>query len=283
MKEHETVISNVTGDKPVTNKRINIDDLIENDWNPNVMPQDLYAKLRRSITKLWKKTKVLPVPVTVRPHPTLPGKYQVIDGKHRRKVFIDNRDAGKKGYDKIPCVIIDVDTKTAMLLTQSLNRLRGEDDPDKQAELFHRLNSEQEMSPEEIAEYLPESEEEIAGTLQNYDLEVEHLTFDDDTNGEDKQSKPKSNDDHLEIKCFASRGATEVIEAEVSRLATILGGKNARGRAFEMMAVLSSQTPLESIQNLIPTTDEDQPKKARKKASVKKRLEAKAQEKGKAA
>ncbi len=45
------------------------------------------------------------------------------------------------------------------------------------------------------------------------------------------------------MKFNVSRSQAEIIEQELSRICSVLEGKNLRGRALEFMAVQSAQTP----------------------------------------
>jgi ParB/RepB/Spo0J family partition protein len=59
--------------------------LIEpNHWNPNVMKEVDFEKLRREIA-FTKSNQGYPI--IVRKHPSLDGMYEIVDGEHRRKAM----------------------------------------------------------------------------------------------------------------------------------------------------------------------------------------------------
>lgn len=58
--------------------RVNIDDVIPNTWNPKLKNHDKVEYIKDSI-----KLNGFKQPVQVREHPTLEGKYEIIDGEQR--------------------------------------------------------------------------------------------------------------------------------------------------------------------------------------------------------
>ena len=89
-----------------------------------------------------------------------------------------------------PCVVVELNDSEAQLLAQALNRIEGEDNPGKKAELMSNiLNA---MSEADILSILPETAESlrslstlgqnnIAGYLENWDKErlkrLKHMPF----------------------------------------------------------------------------------------------------------
>src|SRR5213594_4096924 len=125
----ETTVSQET--KPPTRlgpRMVLLDDLLPHPLNSNVMPPDLQAKLRAHI----KRTGRYPF-LVVRPHPEVPGKYQVLDGHHRVAVLRD------LGHTEARCDVWQVDDREAKLLLATLNRLQGQDAPARRAQLLHEL------------------------------------------------------------------------------------------------------------------------------------------------
>jgi len=105
-----------------------LDNLLPHPLNSNVMSPDLQAKLRAHI----KWTGRYPF-LVVRPPPDEPGKYQVLDGHHRVAVLRD------LGHTEARCDVWQVDDREAKLLLATLNRLQGQDQPLRRAELVHEL------------------------------------------------------------------------------------------------------------------------------------------------
>jgi ParB-like chromosome segregation protein Spo0J len=129
-------------------RMISLDDLVAHPLNSNVMPPDLQAKLRAHI----KRTGRYPF-LVVRQHPDEPGKYQVLDGHHRVAILRD------LGHVEARCDVWQVDDREARLLLATLNRLQGQDQPRKRAELIHEMLGE--MSLDDLAGLLPETDRQI--------------------------------------------------------------------------------------------------------------------------
>jgi ParB-like chromosome segregation protein Spo0J len=127
---------------------IPLDDLVAHPLNSNVMSEDLQAKLRAHI----KRTGRYPF-LVVRQHPDEPGKYQVLDGHHRVAILRD------LGHTEARCDVWEVNDREARLLLATLNRLSGQDQPRKRAELIHELLGE--MSLDDLAGLLPENDRQI--------------------------------------------------------------------------------------------------------------------------
>jgi ParB-like chromosome segregation protein Spo0J len=129
-------------------RMIPLAELLPHPLNSNVMPPDLQAKLRAHI----KRTRSYPY-LVVRPHPSEPGKYQVLDGHHRVAVLRD------LGHTEARCDVWETSDREAKLLLATLNRLQGQDQPRKRAELIHELLGE--MSLDDLGGLLPETDKQI--------------------------------------------------------------------------------------------------------------------------
>jgi len=129
-------------------RMIALGDLLPHPLNSNVMSEDLQAKLRAHI----KRTGRYPF-LVVRPHPEEAGKYQVLDGHHRVAILRD------LGHTEARCDVWEVNDREARLLLATLNRLQGQDQPRKRAELIHELLGE--MSLDDLAGLLPETDKQL--------------------------------------------------------------------------------------------------------------------------
>jgi ParB-like chromosome segregation protein Spo0J len=109
-------------DKHLGVKMIPLDDLVPHPLNSNVMNEEMQEKLRVHI----KRTEQYPF-LVVRPHPELPGKYQVLDGHHRIAVLRE------LGHTEGRCDIWKADDREAKILLATLNRLEGQDQPIRRA------------------------------------------------------------------------------------------------------------------------------------------------------
>jgi ParB-like chromosome segregation protein Spo0J len=125
-----------------------LDGLMAHPLNSNVMPEDFQAKLRSHI----RRTGRYPF-LVVRPHPDEPGKFQVLDGHHRVAVL---RELGQQ---EARCDVWDVDDREAKILLATLNRLQGQDQPIRRAQLIHELLGD--ISVEDLAGLLPETDKQI--------------------------------------------------------------------------------------------------------------------------
>jgi len=212
---------------------------------------------------------VLPDPVVVRPNPNpRESKYQIIDGYHRWDIV------RALGYEEIDVWVIDVETKDAMILTDTLNYLRGDPDPEKKAHYLQRLLRDYQMTPETASEFLLDTSDEIQEYLDNYEIKVDHIEIPDEVEGD-----PDSNDHRfVEIHFNVSVDQAEVIERELARVGGLITGKNVRGRALEFMAVNSSHTPVDNLMGSLAQDDlEDGDQKQTSLSKLKERLREKAQ------
>lgn len=145
-----------------------------NPWNPNKMHPRDYARLIHDI-KLFGFVD----PVTVRPHPSKKGDFQIIDGENRW------RAASDLGLDVFYFDIGPVDDATAKKLTIALNELRGQYDPRQMGDLLNELLSDE--SPQELLEQLPFSEEALAGLVGLKGFDFKGLADDE----KKSEKKPK--------------------------------------------------------------------------------------------
>jgi ParB-like chromosome segregation protein Spo0J len=241
--------------KPKTYRLVHVDDLVPNTWNFNRMTGEMFKLLKQNIKKCKDKGLPMPSVPTVRPHPTLEGKDQIINGEHRWRAYKELFEAGDERFAKIPVIWGEYDDKDAMLMTDELNEVHGEANTELQAQYFHTLNTELRVPLVEIAERLPYTKDEVESFLTSYELPITHI----DVAGESSDEKPKKEEkpeDWMELRFVVTREQAILIEAEISRLATTLNGKNVRGRSLEFMAVQSSQTPLVSLETGSEEMDE---------------------------
>jgi ParB-like chromosome segregation protein Spo0J len=127
---------------------IPLDALVPHPLNANTMPDELLAKLRANIRRTGRYPHFV-----VRPHSSEPGKWQVLDGHHRLRVIRE------LGFAEARCDVWEVDDREAKVLLATLNRLEGQDQPLRRAELLHALLGE--VSSEDLATLVPETEAEI--------------------------------------------------------------------------------------------------------------------------
>ena len=157
-------------DRPLTDARIGprmvpLDDLLPHPLNSNVMPPEFQEKLKVHI----KRSGRYPF-LVVRPHPEELGRYQVLDGHHRVAVLRD------LGHREARCDVWEVDDREARILLATLNRLEGQDQPIRRAELIHELLAD--IAVPDLAGLLPETDkqiEELLALLQFPAGEIERM------------------------------------------------------------------------------------------------------------
>jgi ParB/RepB/Spo0J family partition protein len=130
--------------------------------NPNVCLPEILEKLKTNI----QRTQLCP-PLIVRPHPSKKNKYMLIDGHHRKLVL------EALGWSTVTCQVWDVSEQEAQLALATLNRLRGTDIPQKRAELLASLT--ETLSPQALAELIPETEAQIQDLLRFLQLDTDAL------------------------------------------------------------------------------------------------------------
>jgi ParB-like chromosome segregation protein Spo0J len=107
---------------------IPIDCLVPHPENSNHMTAEMLRRLQRHIERTGKYE-----PLTVRPHPSAGGKYEVLNGHNRLRVL------RAIGHESARCVVWDVDDDQARLYLATLNRLAGSDVPERRAALLEGL------------------------------------------------------------------------------------------------------------------------------------------------
>ena len=110
-------------------QQIYLEKLTAHPENPNQMRQPDFNKLRNHI-----KRTGLYEPIVVRPHPTEPDRFEIINGHHRIEVL---RELGKSQAD---CIVWDADDDQTRILLATLNRLSGTADAHKKCALYRKLS-----------------------------------------------------------------------------------------------------------------------------------------------
>lgn len=129
-----------------------------NPWNPNHMKPRQQAAVEESINAYGQVLELL-----VRPHPDIPGEYQIIDGEHRFNVLPDT----------VYCNIIhDLPDAEAKKLTIVMNETRGQADKIELAQLLAELNTE----VDDLALALPWDPSELDELVKLADVDWENFT-----------------------------------------------------------------------------------------------------------
>lgn len=126
--------------------KLSVEKLNEAPWNPNQMDEATFKRLIESINQYG-----LVEPLVVRP--SVDSQYEVLSGNQRLKAITSI------GLKKVPCVVVDMNDAEAMLLAQTLNNLRGEDDQALKGKLIKAVLA---TIPEDrILSILPETKESL--------------------------------------------------------------------------------------------------------------------------
>lgn len=220
-----------------------LEHLIPNTWNPNEMTDEEYERTKLGIKRLIKKVGLAKIPpLVVRPHKKKKGKWEIIDGEHRQKILTE------LGHTHGPVLVLNVNTKTAMLLTDQLNHNRGSNDPKKYARYLKTLVEGYKLSLDELEEVLPHSSEDMETMMRAQNIHLDdvmiHGASDEDL---EKSVDDGKDNDWVKLEFRVPPSVSEIVEAEIGRISSKLEGRNIRGRALEFMAVGSAQTPLKSL------------------------------------
>ena len=119
---------------PTIRKRIPIDRVFPNKWNPNFQDKEMFEKGKKSVEELGMLGAIL---VREQPEKDIKGNewYEIIDGEHRFRYCKEN------GYTEIDIDSLGIiSDQLAKFLTIQLNNLRGKDDILKRAELLKQLS-----------------------------------------------------------------------------------------------------------------------------------------------
>ncbi len=156
---------------------IQLSELREAPWNPNVMDPGMTEHLRESITQFGLVENLVVRPLQ-------DGSNEVLSGNQRFQVIRE------LGYETAPCVVVELDDAEAMLLGQALNQIQGEDNPGLRAELMRNVLLD--LTEEDVLAVLPETveslrelaslgQEDMAASLVAWNrvqsARLRHLTF----------------------------------------------------------------------------------------------------------
>jgi hypothetical protein len=143
--------------------KISLDLLYEHPENSNFMDTNTARKLRKHIELTGHYE-----PLTVRPHPTINSKFQVINGHNRLRVLRILK------YKAANCIIWNMDDKQARIYLATLNRLSGKDIPERRAVIIEQLL--RSFDTEELISLLPDDKKQIEKLSQLASLDFPELS-----------------------------------------------------------------------------------------------------------
>lgn len=134
--------------------------IFANDYNPNVVPEKIMKQLIKDVQRNGIKQ-----PVLVRQDGD---SYVIIDGEHRW------RSAKELGLASVPCEVLEVSRHEAMVLTISMNRLRGDFDSMKLAEVLKELK--EEYTDDQLEDVLGYDQTELSAFTDLLDYDFSSIT-----------------------------------------------------------------------------------------------------------
>jgi len=149
------------------------------------------------------------------------------------------------------CNFRAIKKRKAMRLTETLNHLRGQDDPAKYATFLNELIAEEEetgtrSSLREEAEFLPQNEADLEIIMRSQNIKLDDLDLTGEADTEDDGEEAEE-EQWVDLKFRVPVAVAEIVNAELARIESRLEGKATKMRALEFMAVQSAQTPMESL------------------------------------
>lgn len=136
-------------------QQIAVDDLLPHPQNSNRMNEETLEKLRRHIERCGRYE-----PLTVRSHPQQQGKFEIINGHHRLRVL------ESLGHGTADCNVWEVGDEQSLLYLATLNRLCGEDVPERRSALLEELLEVHRLP--ELVDLLLETEADLSA-ISEYD------------------------------------------------------------------------------------------------------------------
>lgn len=149
-----------------------------NNWNPNAMEPAKFEMLAEDI----KNDDFLDQPVVVRPHPTLEGEFEIVDGEHRW------RCATAAELQEIPISIKEWSENEAKMHTVRRNILHGEMDKGKFSSLMRSIQDNSNMDVAEIRKKMGFSSEKELARIYKI-AQIDRTSMPKYENEEEKQKK----------------------------------------------------------------------------------------------
>ena len=146
----------------MTLQDIPVDLLVAHPENSNFMGAETLKKLRRHIERTGRYE-----PLTIRPHPSEEGKFQVINGHNRLRVL------RALNYQTANCVVWNLDDDQTRLYLATLNRLSGSDVPEHRAALLENLLVTFDI--DELSTLLPDDRKQIEELKRLSHLELDEF------------------------------------------------------------------------------------------------------------
>lgn len=195
-------------------KTIPINQIKENNWNPNELDESAFQVLVQNI-KDSKVGYTQPIEVRV----IAKDEYEVIDGAHRLRACIE------AGLTYVQCVVSDYDDTQARLETLAKNKIRGTINLVKAANLISELNKEITLDDVEDRTFYNRQELEDALRLLEIPKDFE-MNLQDIAQKEELEAP-------VAVQFVVTKEQAEIIEQAVEIVCR--KEKTKRGRALELI------------------------------------------------
>jgi len=136
--------------------------LVAHPENSNFMGAETLKKLQRHIERTGRYE-----PLTVRPHPQEEGKFQIINGHNRLRVL------RTLNHQTARCVVWNLDDDQTRLYLATLNRLSGNDVPERRTALLENLLTTFDIN--ELSTLLPDDRKQIEELKRLSRLELDEF------------------------------------------------------------------------------------------------------------
>ena len=156
---------NVFDEQPISKIQWKLaSELDPNDYNPNrVLAQEFKILVLNILRFGWIQ-------------PILINKNNIIiDGFHRWKLAQESPELYKKYSGRVPCVVMDLNDREAMLLTIRMNRAKGVHEASSMAKIAKRLIQDYNMTPNNLRTELGMSSREVELLLSDTVFEIKNI------------------------------------------------------------------------------------------------------------
>lgn len=121
-----------------------------NSWNPNVVfTQELNLLEESILTMGW----IFPIIVN--------RNYVIIDGFHRWMLSTTSQKIRERDAEEVPCVVVDIDDREAMMMTVRMNRAKGTHIAFRMSDLVQDLIDNYGVTPEECIQKMGMTPSEV--------------------------------------------------------------------------------------------------------------------------
>lgn len=189
-----------------------VDCIDPNPWNPNVQSDVVARATRESLERYGFVDTVL-----LRPHPSKPGRFEIINGEHRWK------ESQALGIETLPAVVRPLSDDDAKKLTVVLNETHGDPDQLLLAQLLEELSTSME---DDFRVALPYSDKEIDKLLA--------LANPDETPPRDPDPPPADPTEHELVLTF-SPGRYDEVRGWLTMLTREYGISDVTGTVYEAL------------------------------------------------